>query len=298
MNLSNQSLEKLAFLLVLGVMASAVVSCGSAAKYVEEDNEQAEDLSGNKKVLPPDKRPLAVENGKIFEKDGKKYLWGGEDEHHHFDITNCSLKDNQFHYGIGREKFSALLEPEFINVQQADSLYGDNARFLVLEMDGVAKAYSVKDLTEHEVVNDQINGKPIMAAYCILADLGAIYDRNMGGKRFTFALSGYTYYDPDVWEGMDGFVLWDRETESLWWPLIGKSVSGDMKGTHMKVLDENYWSQTTWKEVKANYPEALVLAPGQDFERPKEWVRYKDIKPIKEESKSIAPKWGENELKQ
>ena len=295
MNFKNQSLKKLAFLLVLGVMAGMVVACGSRVTYADEENEEVEDLSGNDKVLPPDKRPLAIDNGKIFKKDGKRYLWGGEDERQHFDITDCSLKENQFHYGIGREKFSALLAPDFISVAEAGSQYADNARFLVLKMDGIVKAYSVKDLTKHEVVNDEINGKPVMAAYCILADLGAIYDRNLGGKPFTFALSGYTYYDPDVWEGMDGFVLWDRETESLWWPLIGQSVSGPMKGTPMKVLDEKFWSQTTWKKVKANYPDALVLASGQDFERPTEWIRYENIKPIREDGKSVAPKWGENE---
>ena len=176
----------------------------------------------------------------------------------------------------------------------ADTIFEDTVRFLLLNMDGVRKAYSIKDLTRHEIVNDEVNGKPVMAAYCILADLGAVYDRTLLEKEFTFALSGYTYYDDDVWDGMDGFVLWDRETESLWWPLIGEAVSGPMKGSKMKVLPEENWQQTTWEVIKQNYDDVLVLEPGQDFERPTEWTKYIDIQLVKEEGESVAPRWGEN----
>lgn len=240
------------------------------------------------------KRPVAKERGKFFEKEGRQYLWGGEKEHEHFDITGYTLKDEQFHYGIGRERFPALIKPKFTTVKEADASFEADARFLILKMGETTRAYSIKDLTHHEVVNDMVEGQPVMAAYCILADLGAIYDRTISGKEFTFALSGYTYFDPEVWDGMDGFIMWDRETESLWWPLIGKAVSGKMQGTPMKVLDEKYWKQTTWGEIKANYPEADVLISGQDFARPKEWKKYTDIQIKEEKGKAIAPRWGEN----
>lgn len=240
------------------------------------------------------KFPIAAENGKFYSIGEKNYLYGGEDSVHNFDITGYSLLDEQFHFGIGREKFPALLQPRFVDMNVADTIFTDTVRFLFLNMDGVRKAYSIKDLTRHEVVNDEVNGRPVMAAYCILADLGAIYDRTLMDKKFTFALSGYTYYDNDVWDGMDGFVLWDRETESLWWPLIGEAVSGPMKGSKMKVLPEENWLQTTWGEIKQKYDDVLVLEPGQDFDRPLEWVKYLDLQLVKEDGESVAPRWGEN----
>ena len=69
-----------------------------------------------KKEIVKKKRPVALENGKFFESDGKKMLYGGENKNQHFDISGYSLKDEQFHYGIGREKFPALLKPEFTSV--------------------------------------------------------------------------------------------------------------------------------------------------------------------------------------
>ena len=131
-----------------------------------------------------------------------------------------------------------------MSITEADAIYPDSARFLLLEINGDVRAYGIDLLTHHEIVNDVVGGQPVMAAYCLLADLGAIYDRIIDGQEYTFALSGYTYYDPDVWNGMDGFVFWDRETESTWWPLIGKAVSGTMINTPLKVLNEDNWSQT------------------------------------------------------
>ncbi len=225
-------------------------------------------------------RPVALKNGKFFERNGRKWLYGGKDSLQHFDITSYDLKDGQFHYGIGREKFPALLAPEFISVAEADSIWEDSSRFLVAHYNNEAKAYSVKDLTRHEVVNDLIGGKPVMAAYCILADLGAVYERAYNDHILTFALSGYTYFDEEVWSGLDGFILWDRDTESLWWPLIGRAVSGPLKGVKLVELDQKYWTDTHWGELKKKYPDAKVLRSGQDYERPKSWKKIDDVSDI------------------
>ena len=226
-------------------------------------------------------RPVSIELGKFFDQDGKRMLYGGKKDYMHFNISNLSLEEDQFHYGLGREAFPALLEPKFTDVKTADKQWRDDSRFLVAKSGDEVKAYSVKDLTRHEIVNDELNGKPIMAAYCILADLGAIYTRTYGDKVFTFALSGYTYYDPKVWDGKDGFVFWDRETESLWWPLTGNAVSGKMKGAELHLYDESKWEDTTWEVVKTKYPQAQVLISGQDFDRPTSWPQYEDVSDVK-----------------
>ena len=231
-------------------------------------------------VTPQKQRPLSYQNGKIFEHNGQKMLYGGEDSTFHFDIGNCSLKDEQFHYGIGRERFPALLQPEFISVEEADALWDDNERFLLARIGNEARAYSIKDLTRHEVVNDVIDGREVMAVYCILADLGAMYDRTYGDQTLTFALSGYTYFDPDVWDGLDGFILWDRDTESLWWPLIGKAVSGPLKGVKLQEMDKSLWKDTNWETIKQEFPNPLVLQSGQDYERPKTWPRFEKVEGI------------------
>lgn len=265
-------------ILVLIFITSLIFSCNRQQPI--EHTVQGKELS--EKVVKK-QRPIALDNGKFFERDGKKMLYGGERENQHFDISGYALKDEQFHYGLGRERFPALLDPNFITVAAADSIWSDDARFLLAYAGSEVKAYSVKDLTRHEVVNDVIDDQPIMAAYCILADLGAIYKRNYGDNVLTFALSGYTYYDENIWEGLDGFVLWDRETESLWWPLIGKAVSGPLKDVKLLEMNKSHWEDVQWKYVKENYPNAQVLQSGQDFERPSEWHKKVDVSAIRAE---------------
>jgi len=41
----------------------------------------------DKKEIVKKKRPVAYENGKFFESNGKKMLYGGEDKNQHFDIS-------------------------------------------------------------------------------------------------------------------------------------------------------------------------------------------------------------------
>jgi len=229
---------------------------------------------------PKKQRPIAYENGKFIKQDGNELLYGGEDSTQHFNIDNLDLKKEQFHYGIGREAFPALLAPEFISVEEADKIWDDEERFLLAYAGDEVKAYSVKDLTRHEVVNDELNGEPIMAVYCVLADLGAIYERTYGDDVLTFALSGYTYYDENVWDGLDGFMLWDRETESLWWPLVDKAVSGPLKNVELLEMDKTNWKDTNWGEIKKSYPNAVVLKSGQDFDRPESWDKEVKVEEI------------------
>ena len=236
--------------------------------------------------------------------DGSRMLYGGEDPQSYFDITTFRLNPDRLNYGIGREAFPALIEPRFVPAMQANTWLDPDARVLAVRIDDQVRVYPIDLLIRHEVVNDVVAGVPIFAAYCILADLGAVYDRRLSDHTLTFALSGYTYADPDVWDGMDAFVLWDRETESLWWPPIGKAVSGPLVDQSLNLLDQEHWSQTIWGEVVAKYPQAQVLQRGQDFERPTSWPRLEEplvadanTETEPPEQPAVAPRWGENALR-
>jgi hypothetical protein len=234
----------------------------------------------------------------IFERDGTTYLWGGEGEDEHFDITEFHLEPRGLRYGSGREHFPALLDPDFVSVKVAGRAVNDSQRVLVASIGDEAKIYPIHFLRRHEVVNDTLGGRPIVAVYCILANLGAIYSRDYDEMTYTFAVSGYTYETKGVWHGLQAFVLWDRETESLWWPPIGKAVSGPSIDVPMAVLDKALWAQTTFGEARNKYPNAVVLSRVQHHEAPEAWHRADPpaLQRAKGEApqQSIAPTWGAN----
>lgn len=237
---------------------------------------------------------------RVLDRGEKTLLWGGSDETDHFDITGWGLNIDQLKYGLGREWFPALIDPEFISREEADASFLDRALVLAVSINGEARIYPLSTLKQYEVVNDKVGGVPVCAAYCYLAQLGAIYDRRLGSHTLTFGLSGYTYHDPKVWDGRNAFVLWDRETESLWWPPIGRAVSGPLMDTPLKLLDQEHWVQTTWGKAKAKYPGALVLKGEVAFDPPREWKRLNqtqvDVATMRSDAEGeeivIAPRWN------
>ena len=54
------------------------------------------------------------------------------------------------------------------------------------------------------------------------------------------------------------FVMYDRETGSLWVHVTGKAAHGPLQGKRLTFLPSTV---TSWKEWKAAYPNTLVL-PG------------------------------------
>jgi len=219
----------------------------------------------------------AIDNGKVFYEGERKMLWGGDNPDWHFDITGWSLRECRLHFGFGREVFDALIDPQYKTVEEEIDRYEPSDQFVIVLTSDKPKVYYIPLLSHHEVINENIDGTPVMVVYCSLADLAAVYNRRYCDTTFTFALSGYTYYDPGIWDGADAFVLWDRETESLWWPLIDEAVSGDMNGVSMKKYKQNFWWRITWGEILKDYPDALVLATGQTMNPPDDWPHYGDV---------------------
>lgn len=208
---------------------------------------------------------------KIFFVDGDKWLWGGENDDWHFNINNLSVNTNNLKFGLGRELFEALLEPTYEPLEEVEHLYDNDDEFIIIHAKEGIKAFPLNVMSTHEVINDVIDGMPIMIGYCVLADFSAVYSRDYCGETITFAVSGYTYYEEGIRDGRDGFVLWDRDTESLWWPLIDKAISGPLKGANfLKEVDFD-WENNSFEYLKNNFSDVQILASGQTMDIPQDW---------------------------
>lgn len=88
-------------------------------------------------------------------------------------------------------------------------------------------------------------------------------------------------------------MLWDRDTESLWLPTIGKGVSGPMIDVPMQVTPRDFWESTTWGALRRRFPDAVVLMSGQRLKTPPEIPRFTGPFPEKvgvDPERSIAPR--------
>src|SRR3989338_6192242 len=100
-----------------------------------------------------------------------------------FDFSKHSIPLNEIHDGgPPKDGIPALFDPEFVSADEADFLRPAD-RILGLEAGGEAKAYPIKILNWHELVNDHVGGKSVLVSYCPLCGTGMAYDAVIDGKR-------------------------------------------------------------------------------------------------------------------
>lgn len=179
-----------------------------------------------------------------------------------FDLRNPRIPLDEIQSGgPPKDGIPALTNPRSVPLAEAENAFLKKSdRVLGLAIDGHARAYPIKILNWHEIVNDNLGGRPVVVTFCPLCGTGMVFDGEIGHRRFTFGVSGLLY--------QSDLLLYDRQTESLWSQIKGEAVTGEIAGTKLKLLPS---VQTTWAEWKKKYPNSLVLSTqtghNRDYER-------------------------------
>ncbi len=113
---------------------------------------------------------------------------------------------------------------------------------------GPARAYPIRYLMWHEIVNDVVDDVPIAVTFCPLCNSAMVFEARVNGQRHTFGVSGKLRHSD--------MIMYDRETESWWQQAIGKAVIGDHMGVALHQLPA--WMES-WAEFRAAHPDGLVM---------------------------------------
>ena len=166
-----------------------------------------------------------------------------------FDLSRHNVPLDQIvSGGPPKDWIPALLSPQFVTASEASFLKPED-RVLALSRGKEAKAYPIKILNWHEVVNDTLAGKPLLVTYCPLCGTGIGFDPVVNGNTYTFGVSGLLY--------QSDLLMYDHQTESLWSQIDMEAVTGPMMGTK---LTHVFLDHTTWDEWRARHPTTLVLS--------------------------------------
>jgi len=157
--------------------------------------------------------------------------------------------------GLPRDGIPSIDYPEFLSVGEATFL-NDSDRILGVKYKGVQKAYPIKILNYHEIVNDYFDGQPIVITFCPLCGSGIAFDALIEGSPKTFGVSGLLY-NSDV-------LLYDRQTESLWSQIRGEAVAGPLAGIPLETVTTQLLTWGIWKE---KYPFTKVLSTKTGYVR-------------------------------
>lgn len=166
-----------------------------------------------------------------------------------FDLTRHSVPlDQLVDGGPGKDGIPAILRPHFVSAQEATFLRDEN-RVLGLQAGTEAKAYPIKILNWHEIVNDMIDGKAVVVTYCPLCGTGMAFEAEAPGRQHTFGVSGLLY--------QSDLLMYDHQTESLWSQVAMRAVAGPLTG---KKLSPIVLEHTTWGEWRTTHPSTVVLS--------------------------------------
>ena len=173
-----------------------------------------------------------------------------------FDLTDALVpRDDIYHGGPGRDGIPSIDRPRFISANEAEFLEPAD-RVLGLVLDGVVRAYPVKILNYHEIVNDSVNKQAIVVSYCPLCGSGVAFKPELSDADNSFGVSGLLY-NSDM-------LLYDRATGSLWSQIMGKAISGKLKGNKLVML---VLANTSWSHWLQQYPDTEVLSTQTGFYR-------------------------------
>jgi hypothetical protein len=173
-----------------------------------------------------------------------------------FNLDNLAVTPAEIEFGgPPRDGIPAIDRPSFVSPREA-SFLSDNDMVVSVALNGQVRAYPLRILVWHEVVNDAIDGRIFTVSYCPLCGTAMVFDPTTEGRTLTFGVSGLLY--------LSNLLMFDRETESLWSQFDLTAVSGPMVGRRLNLLNSEH---LTWKAWRAQHPDGLVLSLETGFDR-------------------------------
>ena len=170
---------------------------------------------------------------------------------------------NNFRSGMGLfcvpfDSIPAIDDPTFVPASEADFLPAVEP-VAVVEIGGEDRAYPIRILNTHEVVNDVVAGRPIVVSFCPLCNSTAGFSREVDGRTLTFGVSGQLL--------SSNLVMFDRETISLWQQVSGEAYAGEFEGKKLERILVQMVSFGSWRTA---HPDGVVMeepAPNFDYGR-------------------------------
>ncbi|MXW01301.1 MAG: DUF3179 domain-containing protein [Holophagales bacterium] len=154
--------------------------------------------------------------------------------------------------GVPLDGIPAIDDPESVPADTARFMRDTDTVFGV-SLGGEHRAYPVKVLSWHELLNDTVGGQPIALSFCTLCGSGILYlAEDTSGSRILFGTSGLLY--------RSNKLMFDHATHSLWSNLTGEAVVGERaaEGARLEMLP---MTLTRWDAWRQRHPDTTIMRP-------------------------------------
>ena len=152
--------------------------------------------------------------------------------------------------GPPKDGIPSIDHPHF-KAADEDKELAANDPVIGLDISGDARAYPLRILIWHEIVNDVVGGVPVTVTYCPLCNSAVVFDRRVPPHVLDFGTTG-KLRNSDL-------VMYDRQTESWWQQFTCEAIVGTLIGTDLKLVPARLES---FAQFKARHPSGKVLVPN------------------------------------
>ncbi len=156
--------------------------------------------------------------------------------------------------GPGRDGIPAIDNPLFVPIDQAVDL--PNNLVIGYKSGSEVKAIPHDILDWHEIVNDTLQGEPVVVNYCPLTGSGMLWRSTASDPDPRFGVSGLLFNS--------NLILFDRQTDSNWSQMRLQAVQGTRRGETPESLPIVETTLATWRQM---YPNSFVLSRSTGFSR-------------------------------
>ncbi len=156
-----------------------------------------------------------------------------------------------------KDDIPALSDPEAVAASAADWIEADE-HVIGVTLGGQSRAWPLRVLAWHRIVNDTLAGEPIAVTWHPLTASAAVFSRHVGGETLQFGVSGLLY--------KQNLVFFDRRAdpnrESLWSQVRRQAIGGPAAGRRLDLIDCDLLPWAAWLRL---HPDTTVLSPRTHY---------------------------------
>ncbi len=157
--------------------------------------------------------------------------------------------------GPPKDGIPSIDQPNFIPVAE-ETRIADTEPVISVFINGLGRAYPLRYLMFHEIVNDTFQGKPLAVTFCPLCNSSVVFERILNGEAVEFGTTGKLHHSD--------LVMYDRKTESWWQQYNGTAIVGELIGAKLKPVASRLES---FKLFKQRFPDGDILTAPAGFGR-------------------------------
>ena len=145
---------------------------------------------------------------------------------------------------VQKDAIPTLNQPAFLPANSQLTWLSDDDLVLMTSINGQAKAYPIKLLNWHGIVNDSIGERAVVVTYNPLTNYAAMFSSEVNGTVYEFRNTGALYES--------SLVMFDTETDTYYSQILQKGIRGENIEAELQLIPSAVISVAEFRQQFSN----------------------------------------------